>query len=97
MISVASAQVAVCVPSTLTMRSPGSMPAAAAGAGSSASVHSVCSLLDAITHCDTEAMVVVACGRPKPTSTTAYSAMAISRFMAGPPSMMMTRFQTASL
>jgi hypothetical protein len=42
-------------------------------------------------------MVVVDCGRPNPTSTTAYSAMPMRRFIAGPPSMMITRFQTDSL
>ena len=33
---------------------------------------------------------------PNPISTTAYSTTAMTRFMNGPPSMMMMRFQTGS-
>ena len=48
------------------------------------------------THSLTLPRVVEGCATPKPISTTAYSTTAMTRFMNGPPSMMMTRLPTGS-
>ena len=78
------------------MRSLGLRPAAAAGVGlQSAEFGSTVS--PALTwHLETSAMVVVEAATPKPISSTAVSTTPISRFIAGPPSMMMIFFQTGS-
>ena len=47
-------------------------------------------------HLETSAMVVVGVLIPNPINSTAVSATPISRFMAGPPSITMTFFQTGS-
>ncbi len=90
----ASAKVATAVPSTETMTSPGSMPAATEGAGGSAAVHSVAPA--AGTHSDSAATVVVAVWTPIPLKMIVNSTIARRRFITGPPSMMTTRFQTGS-
>ncbi len=92
-----SSALSICSPSMLTNRSPGFSPAANAGACWSSSSHSVCVLVAGTTHSETLPIVVLFCGTPNRQSTTAYSTIAMSRFMVGPPSMMMMRFQTASL
>ena len=71
MMAVAASQLSAVSPLTLTMRSPACSPAAAAGAGSSESVHSVRSLPAGMMHSETLPTVRVVCGRPNPQMTTA--------------------------
>ncbi len=96
MIAVAWFQLVTAMPSMLTSSSPGWSPAAAAGAAGSSGPHSVCSL-EVVTHSETEPRVVVDCGIPKPHSRIVKSTIAMSRFMVGPPSMMMMRLPVESL
>ena len=84
------------VPSIETIRSPGFNPAAAAGATGS-DVEQVVCVVDVPMHSFTRPRVVVCCAMPNPHNSTAHSTIAISRFIVGPPSMMMMRFQGASL
>ena len=97
MMAAVSSNVETGVPSTETMTSPGRMPAAAAGATGSAAVQSVRLSLAGITHCETDATVVVPAVMPIPLTAMADSTRARIRFITGPPSMMMIRFQTGSL
>ena len=74
----------------------GNRPAAAAGVGLQ-SAESGSTVSPALTwHLETSAIVVVWLAVPKPISSTAVSTTPISRFIAGPPSMMMIFFQTGS-
>ncbi len=96
MIALASAKVDTAFPSTDTIRSPGFTPASAAGAIGSEAAHVVRVDPAGSTHCDTEAIVVVPCWIPIPLSSTVKITTASTRFMSGPPSMTMIRFQTGS-
>ncbi len=93
-IVVASANVDTGCPSTDTMTSPGLIPASAAGEAGSSGVHSVAVEPAGTTHSVTEAIVVVPCCRPIPDSSTVKITVASTRFMAGPPSITITRFHT---
>ncbi|BBE22307.1 hypothetical protein MN0502_11900 [Arthrobacter sp. MN05-02] len=88
-------------PSKATTRSPGWRPASKAGAAGSSGAQSVCPVaacwLAGTTHRYTSDNVVVACALPKPMMRTAKSTVPIRRFISGPPSMMMIRFQMGSL
>ncbi len=96
MIAVDSPQVSMGSPATETMRSPGSMPAAAPGAAGSPGSQVCRSLVAGSAHAETVPTVVDACVTPNPMSSTANSTTASSRFMNGPPNMMMMRFHTGS-
>ncbi len=96
MIAVDSFQVSIGRPSTDTMRSPGSMPAAAPGAAGSPGSQVCRSLVAGSAQAETDPTVVEACATPKPISSTPNSSTASTRFMNGPPNMMMMRFHTAS-
>ena len=89
-------QLVTVFPSKAVMTSLGLSWAAAAGVGlQSAEFGSTVS--PAFTwHLETSAMVVVGSEMPNPMSSTAVSTRPISRFIAGPPSMMMIFFQTGS-
>ena len=91
MIADASSKVDISVPSIDTITSPGSIPAAAAGATGSDAVHSVCVEPAGATHSDTVATVVVPCWMPMALKSTVKRKIANSRFITGPPSMMMMR------
>ncbi len=67
------------------------MPAAAAGATGSPAAQSDLSVPAGITHCDTEATVVVPCAMPMPLTAIADRRKASRRFMIGPPSITMIR------
>ena len=96
MIADASSKLATGVPSIETISSPGSIPASAAGATGSADVHSAPADDAGTTHSDTAATVVVAVDNPMPEANRANRTIASSRFMTGPPSMMITRLNTGS-
>ena len=74
-----------------TMWSPGRRPALAAGVSGSLSRQSRCSASAAgMAHLDTEDTTGVSSRTPKPIITTANSTNASTKFIAGPPVMMMT-------
>ena len=93
---VSSSQLVTALPSKEVILSFGFRPAAAAGVSlQSAELGSTVS--PALTwHFETSAMVVVWLATPNPISSTAVNTTPISRFIAGPPSMMMIFFQTGS-
>ena len=88
---------------TDTITSPGSRPAAAAGVADVPDGHSPdgkASPAGSATvgvHGTTEFTAVVGAGIPIPTSTMPNSRNARTRFITGPPSMMITRLRTGSL
>ena len=85
-------------PSTDSTRSPGRMPAAAAGAAGSPGPHSTSAGASAgTTHSDTVWMVVVVCRVPKPMAMIASSTVARTRFITGPPSITTSFCQTFRL
>ena len=96
MIAVDSLHDVIGSPATDTMRSPGSMPAAAPGAAGSPGSHDSRSLVAGSAHADTDPTVVDGCVTPNPMSSTANSRMPRRRFMNGPPNMTTMRFQTGS-
>ena len=97
MIAAASSNVETGVPPIETIVSPGRMPAAAAGAVGSLDWQSARWALAGMTHCETDATVVVPCVTPMALRAIAERTKARRRFITGPPSMMMIRFQTGSL
>ena len=96
------AQLVTGVPLKETIRSPGSKPAAFAGATGSAAVHSRTgwsrlASVTAITHFETVSTVVVAWLTPYPEKTKAKSTNASTRLIATPEPMMITRFHQGLL
>ena len=83
-------------PSNATTVSPGLKPAAAAGVGVHVAGSGVSSLPSTTMHAETFASWRVGCGVPKPMSVTAMNSTPSTMFMAGPPSMTTTFFQTGS-
>ena len=96
MIAVDSFHESIGWPATETMRSPGSMPAAAPGAAGSPGSHVWRSLVAGRAQAETDPTVVEACATPKPMSSTPKSTTASTRFMNGPPNMITMRFHTDS-
>jgi hypothetical protein len=94
--SVNWSQPVTALPSKEVILSFGLRPAAAAGVGWQ-SAESGSTVSPAATwHLETSEMVVVAVAMPKPMSSTAVRSTPRTMFMAGPPSITMTFFQTGS-
>ena len=94
-----SVQVSTRSPLTAVIRSPGLRPASFAGATGMSAVHSslVCwPEREMSTHSLTEETCVVVTAMPLSVKMPVKRTRAMTRFIIGPPIMMMTRFHTGS-
>ena len=95
-------QVLVRLPLIATIRSSLRSPAAFAGDGAEESVHSEYEIRSSVivafgTQSETDATLLVADRVPKPQMRMAVHTIPMSKFMLGPPSMIIMRLYTGSL